>query len=272
MTLAEFSACLSPASLNLEALIGNWNGQGTQAYFATNDDFAILAFRGTEKDDPTDQLDDADLFLVPEPDHRRVPLQAAPALWHLSRVEQWLSPDACLVHRGFQRALDRVWDQVHQLVTAYRTNHPAAEICLTGHSLGAALATLAFSRLADPAISLITIGCPRVGNGAFRNRVLENECAPGIHRFVNLNDPVAHIPLESLLYRQAPDNCLRFDTQGVLSDDSGSFQGDVSALRVAIAGLPASLSAGLATVNAPDGLVDHSPARYCIRLWNACAP
>jgi predicted lipase len=155
------------------------------------------------------------LALVPESDHRPVSQQSAPALWHLSRIEQLLSPDLCLVHRGFQRALDRVWDQVHQLVTAYRASHAAAAICFTGHSLGAALATLAFSRIADPAISLITVGCPRVGNSSFRNRVLENERAPGINRFVNLNDPVAHIPIESLLYRQVPDNCLRFDGQGM---------------------------------------------------------
>jgi hypothetical protein len=28
------------------------------------------------------------------------------------------------------------------------------------------------------------------------------------------------------------------------------------------------LSLDLAEIPAPPGLVDHSPARYCIRLWN----
>jgi hypothetical protein len=79
MAPVDLSACLAPAALKLEALIGDLNTHGTQAYFATNKDFAILAFRGTEKDDPIDQLDDADLFLVPESDHRPVSLQSAPA-------------------------------------------------------------------------------------------------------------------------------------------------------------------------------------------------
>src|SRR5262249_14828413 len=102
----------------------------------------------------------------------------------------------CLVHQGFRRALNRVWDQVHGCVKAYRQNWPNAEICFTGHSLGGALATLAFSRFADPGSCLITFGGPRVGNDVFRDRVLSNP-AKRIFRYVNRNDTVPHVPLES---------------------------------------------------------------------------
>src|SRR5215467_3373297 len=47
----EFAAILIQAGFDHHALIGDWSegAEGTQAYFAYNDDFAILAFRGTER-------------------------------------------------------------------------------------------------------------------------------------------------------------------------------------------------------------------------------
>ena len=111
--------------------------------------------------------------------------------------------------------MNQVWEKIHTLVTDYRRQHPDAEICFTGHSLGASLAVLAFSRFADPNISLYTFGCPRIGDAAFRDRVLSNN-AKGIYRYVNFNDAVAHVPTESLLYRQTPEKCYRFDGDGNL--------------------------------------------------------
>ncbi len=234
--------------------IGDWNAHGTQAYFAANDQFAILAFRGTEADDPVDVVDDADLVLVPEPDHR----DGAP---------RFVLGIPALVHHGFKRALDRVWDDVRACVTNYRQSHPQAEICFTGHSLGAALAELAFSRFTDGNISLYTYGCPRVGDQPFCNRVLA-DARRKMTRFVNLNDSVAHVPLESALYRHAPQNCVRIDENGNLGEDDGSFREDVAALATVFSMFSVNLSLDLAKIPAAPGLVDHSPARYCIRLWN----
>ena len=246
--------------------VEDWNAHGTQAVFAWCDQFAILAFRGTEADDPDDIAYDADILLAHEPDYRPVPGDPRPVLGHLAWVTHLLSPP-CLVHHGFQQALSEVWVQIHQEVTGYRTSHPQAEIRLTGHSLGGALALLAFSRFADPNMSLCTFGCPRVGNGAFRDRVLSN---PGSNtRFVNLNDAVTHVPLESLLYRHAPSECCRFDENGRLDRGGDDFTGDLDSLRAAIAGLPGSVSPGnLDQIPAPPSVVDHSPARYCFRLWD----
>jgi alpha-beta hydrolase superfamily lysophospholipase len=161
-----------------------------------------------------------------------------------------------------------VWEDVHSAVTDYRKQHPYAEVCFTGHSLGAALAVLAFSRFADPDISLYTLGCPRVGDAAFRDRVLSNS-GRGIYRYVNYNDAVTHVPTESLLYRQTPEKCYRFAVDGDLDTDDSSFKGDIESLRAAIAGLPSAIKAGdLDNIPAPPSLVDHSPARYCFRLWD----
>jgi Lipase (class 3) len=266
MTDAELDANFQRGGLKCER-IGNWNSPGTQAVFASNGAFAILAFRGTEAGDPDDCLYDANLGLVYEPDYRAVADDPRPALGHLAYIEHLFSPP-CLVHVGFQVALNSVWQQVHQFVTSYRKEHPGVEICFTGHSLGGALAVLAFSRFADPDLSLFTFGCPRTGDEPFRDRVLSNS-GRGICRYVNYNDAVAHVPLESLLYRHSPMPCYRFDENGVLGQDDGSFKGDVQSLRAAVTSLPSSIPIGaLDTIPAPMSVVDHSPARYCFRLWD----
>jgi triacylglycerol lipase len=270
MVDAELDANFERAGLTYEKIggtIADWNAPGTQAIFASGDDFAICAFRGTEKDDPDDLLSDADILLAHESDYRPVSQDPGLPLGHLTFVSH-LFAEPCLVHLGFQRALNQVWQKVHSVVTDYRRAHPNAEICLTGHSLGGALAVLAFSRLADRDISLYTFGCPRVGNGAFRDRVLSNS-GRGIYRYVNYNDAVTHVPTESLLYRQTPEKCYRFTANGDLDIDDSSFKGDIESLRAAIVGLPSSLKAdNLDNVPAPPSLVDHSPARYCFRLWD----
>ena len=261
MPAADFQRHLARGGLRLLNQIGDWNAHGTQGYFAANDQFAILAFRGTEPDDPVDVIDDADLLLVLELDHRAAGGAARFALGPLA-----------LVHKGFKRALDRAWDDVRNCVTDYRRTHPQAEVCFTGHSLGAALAVLASSRFADGNISVYTFGCPRVGNQEFCRRVLAD---PGkkVFRFVNLNDSVAHVPTESAFYRHVSHNCLRFDENGNLGEDGGSFRGDISALATVFTRFSlVDPRLDLAAIAAPPGLVDHSVARYCVRLWNCLRP
>lgn len=256
MSATDFQENLARGGLRCLNQIGDWNDHGTQGYFAANDQFAVLAFRGTEADDPVDVIDDADLVPVPEPDHR--PDGIAPG---------FVLEIPALVHQGFKRALDRVWDEVRGCLADYRRSHPDAEMCFTGHSLGAALALLASSRFADRNISLYTYGCPRTGNQEFCDRVLADP-RKTTFRFVNVNDSVAHVPLESPFYKHAPLNCFRFDENGNLSEDDGSFRGDIAALATVFTRFSVNLSLDLAKIPAPPGLVDHSPARYCIRLWN----
>ena len=256
MTTAEFEENLARGGLRILNQIGDWNAKGTQGYFAANDEFAILAFRGSEPDDPVDVIDDADLILLPELDHRPD-----------GEVSRFVLGLPAVVHQGFKRALDRVWNHVRKCVTDYRHRHPGAEICFTGHSLGAALAVLASSRFADGNISLYTYGAPRVGDQRFCDRVLANP-RKKTFRFVNLNDSVAHVPPESALYRHTPQNCFRFDENGNLEEDEGSFRGDIEALATVFTRFSVDLSLDLAKIPAPPGLVDHSPARYCIRLRN----
>lgn len=256
MSNAEFNENLTRGGLQCLKPIGDWHALGTQGYLAGNDQFAILAFRGTEADDPVDVIDDADLVPVPELDYR----------------PDGVAPDFALAlpafaHQGFKRALNRVWEGVRQCVTDYRRSHPGAEICFTGHSLGAALAVLSASRLADEKVSLYTFGCPRVGNQQLCDWALAGR-RNQVFRFVNFNDSVAHVPLESAFYRQLPQGCFRFDENGNLNQDDGSFHGDLAALATVFTRFTVDLSLDLATIPAPPGFVDHSVARYCIRLRN----
>jgi triacylglycerol lipase len=268
MTTADLTANFGRGGLTYQTIGGsggNWNASGTQAVFAGCDDFAILAFRGTEIDDAKDKLYDADIILVPEHDYRPSS-DPSPALGHFAAITHLFS-SLCLVHHGFQSALNEVWEDVHRIVLDYRGRRPGAEIRFTGHSLGAALAVLAYSRFADPDLSLCTFGCPRTGDGAFRDRVKSNS-GRGIYRFVNFNDVVAHIPLESLLYKHAPEQCYRFDNDGNLDTGGDTFSGDLDSLRAAIHGLPGSLGTAALATPAPPSFVDHSPARYCMRAWD----
>jgi hypothetical protein len=270
MNDGELKLCLAAGGLTLEKKIGedpaDWNAPGTQAMFVTGANFAILAFRGTEADDPQNLQDDLEIVLVPEPDYKSGP---TPQLGHFSAILH-LFADPCLVHRGFQKALNRVWDQVYAVLADYRSKNPDSEICLTGHSLGGALALLTYSRFRDANVLAYTIGCPRVGNASFIARVAA--AGGGNFRCVNFNDLVTHIPLESELYLHAPQNCHRFDEAGWLDlEHDGTLAADVGVLERVIGGLPGDLVGNpekLDSLPAPPGLVDHSPARYCMRLWD----
>jgi hypothetical protein len=141
-------------------------GGGSHAFLAAdeNKNLAVLAFRGTDSEDPTDLLDDFDA--VPKP-------------WQAGGN----------VSTGFSDALMEVWPGIHvelQAIVGY-------ELLFTGHSLGAAMATLAASLL-RPA-SLYTFGCPRVGDQAFVDVLggLDN------HRYVDCSDLVARVPPAGML-------------------------------------------------------------------------
>jgi len=211
MPMADFYEHLNRGGLRCLNLIGaSWRGSGTQAYFAVNDQFAILAFRGTEPTDLTDVAYDSDLILWQEPEYRADP-----------QADQFKR--AAFVHHGFQRALDPYWLHIAKCVAEYRQAHPTAEICFTGHSLGAALAILASSRISDKRISVYTFGGPRVGNAGFSRRLL---AAPKktIVRFVNFNDSVAQVPTEGL-YESAPQICQRLTSRGGWMNSSNPSSG-----------------------------------------------
>jgi len=132
----------------------------SQAFGAQRSDLAILAFRGTEPKEPADLLADLMALAVP-----------------------W-SGDG-LVHAGFALAYAGLRDEVAAWVKQIRAGR---RLLFCGHSLGAALATLAASEL-QPEL-LVTVASPRVGNRRFLDTLARVEHT----RLVNCADAVTQVP------------------------------------------------------------------------------
>jgi len=147
------------------------NSRGSHGFLALDENakVAVLAFRGTDADDPSDISDD---------------LNAIPEDWQAGGK----------VHTGFAEALLEIWNG-EQGVEAELKQVGGYRLLFTGHSLGAAMATLAGS-LRTPA-SLYTFGSPRVGDADFvaalEKKRLDN------HRYVDCCDLVARVPPAGLL-------------------------------------------------------------------------
>ena len=150
--------------------VGHDKQGGTHCFLAIHDDpdpakkLAVVAFRGTDKDDPTDLLDDVDAPLV-----------------------DWQGTSK--VFDGWRDALGEVQDRL--LPAILPINY---KLLITGHSLGAAMATLLAS-LQTPT-ALYTIGSPRVGDAAF----VASLAAVPSNRYMDCCDVVTELPPEDFGY------------------------------------------------------------------------
>jgi Lipase (class 3) len=166
---------LERAGFEVGQAVGYARG-GTQAFVAHDqaNKITVVAFRGTEPDDPSDLFTDAKFAQDDWADATGNPIGK--------------------VHTGFaaaSRELEHgteVFRKLKNLIDPVINSH---HILLTGHSLGAALATLMASWL--PSAHLYTFGSPRVGNAAFAQSIKN----PVMTRVVNCCDLVTRIPPES---------------------------------------------------------------------------
>ena len=147
---------------------GKARGEGTQCLLAERDDsdeskkLAVVAFRGTDKDDPTDVAADLD-----------------------ARLTKWDAGGR--VHEGFHNALSEVRGNVVAAVQAI-----TCRTLITGHSLGAALATLLASLVSSLAgrCALYTFGSPQTGDAEFVDTLRGVDC----HRYVDCCDVITRLP------------------------------------------------------------------------------
>jgi len=217
------------------------NASTGRGFFAGNNKFAILAFRGTERDDKHDAGADANVELIDE-------------------VVGGQS--AGMVHKGFQRYLKSIWPRVTELVAAYRADHPTQEICITGHSLGAAMAVLAFLQLQDQHTSLYTFGCPRVGNPHFCTSLENMAKTRPVYYFIDNEDVVTHVPPAIPIVGYQHPNCTIFviDPQGGVAQHANH----PPATFVTPTDMHDFLEGTWkAHIDLPRPLADHSPVRYC---------
>lgn len=176
------------------------------------------------------------------------------------------------VHRGFAEALDEVWsgtEGVEQHLRGLQSSG-VEHLWFTGHSLGAAIATLAAARFGD-ARGVYTFGSPRVGNREF----VETLAAP-VYRVVNNRDPVAQLPPTvrlpgGLVFDY--DHCgteYRFDSEGVLrrsTEEAEEATVEANPEGAAPEGIQVRLSRWIRE-SLPGTPTDHSPLYYALRAWN----
>lgn len=102
-----------------------------------------------------------------------------------------------LIHDGFGRDAEDVYSALFAARILPQPETPV-NIELSGHSLGAARAVLVAWRLLDFASyrvkSIITFGCPRIGNHTFAD-VVTRSLLPPVERIINGGDWVAHNPI-----------------------------------------------------------------------------
>lgn len=149
------------------------DNKGSQAYVLWNESDIVIAFRGTQPNELQDIIHDIKIKLVPSS----------------SKVGK--------VHSGFKEALDKIWSDVSSMISEL-TLFSNRKLYFTGHSLGAAKATLAAARCArlsnmPQPTGLYTYGSPKVGNKSYTSYIQEY-CIAGA-RWVNNVDIVTGVPL-----------------------------------------------------------------------------
>lgn len=159
-----------------------FTGDTTQCFVTHSNQIVVLAFRGTEIDNFVGAFEDwmgnFDFAQVDDESGGRV-------------------------HRGFRRDLAEVWtnhgggkslkEHLRELMT-----NGTRTLWITGHSLGAALATLAAERCAREGgftvNGVYTFGSPRVGDSGFKQEYDARGLGSRTYRFVNNVDVCPRIP------------------------------------------------------------------------------
>lgn len=205
-----------------------FDNEGTQGFCCADDERTILSFRGTEVSQFQDLVSDL----------------------------RFLKTEGPLgdVHRGFKLALDQVWPDVEEKVRAL----DGRRLFITGHSLGAALATLTTATLTALGLkvdAIYTFGQPKIGDETFAKEY-DKRIGNAHYRFVNNNDVVTRVPNVGF------DHVGKFvyiNTKGTLTHDIGTLKLEMDRIagRIEDLGKPGT-----------DGAKDHSMEKYVDHLKN----
>jgi|YNPBryunderm2012_1023409.scaffolds.fasta_scaffold03267_5 hypothetical protein len=225
-------------------------------FVAYTDEIILVAFRGTEMqsfwDSVQDLITDFNFFLVKD-------------------------DGGAKVHRGFLSAVESIWQELAAHTVSLYSKKPR-KIWFTGHSLGAALATLAVDKLARqtslPVQGLYTFGSPRVGDLGFLQRFLSYPFARNVYRLVAGADIVPHVP-PVRWFRHVGQLCFINDRDEIVRSMPRTLSHQ-AVLKKTLKALAKSLeTARLKKISelyhslvVPDFLADHAPLSYAIRVWN----
>ncbi|EFY86226.1 feruloyl esterase A precursor, putative [Metarhizium acridum CQMa 102] len=118
------------------------------------------------------------------------------------RLVDYKSCESCKAHHGFLTAWESIADEVERGLESALRSYPGYSVTIVGHSLGGALAELAFGSLKPKPLSVsqvITYGAPRVGNTGFADYIdklagASNSDAGISYRVTHYDDTVPHLP------------------------------------------------------------------------------
>jgi hypothetical protein len=213
-----------------------FNAGGSEAFAAFDPATrtVVASFRGTQSDDIRDFITDIRIRLL-----------------------AW--PSGGSAHSGFARAAQALMEAG---LGAWLAEHRDCARTYTGHSLGAALATLV-ATLERPA-RLVTFGSPRVGDSTFTQALDRID----IHRYVDCCDVVTRLPPSIGGYRHvgAVHYIDRFGMASTMSDLKEAADDQEQGRRAYLR--EHALKPG--TVALRD-LADHAPANYVYPLFGIAA-
>jgi hypothetical protein len=233
----------------------------TFAVLLKSDDSAILAFRGTRVSG-FERLDH--LFSRPWLNYHDLKTDA-------SFAPVPFSPEGA-VHGGILQGFDRFWTRHGGRVQRAVDHVP---LLLTGHSLGAALATVAgAARRFGSTVAIYSFGSPRVGDGKFRE--LLKRTGVKAHRFVHGGDLVTTLAPEGWMGFTHVSDVLHLKADGSGMDGEEPDLGGVllsamqrteESLRSAILNLAEHRLMEPQKMLVPRGaLADHAPVFYVERI------
>ncbi len=238
----------------------------TQCFVAHNQNFIVVSLRGTEIDNFWGAFNDwrRNLEIIPAPDD-----------------------SGGLVHPGFMKNMKVLWNDINgaQGLKSYLTPLLAGgtrSLWLTGHSLGAALATLASERaIRDGGFEVRGVypyGSPRVGDIQFQQNFEARGLNAKTYRVVFNKDVVAKIPpgetythVGQLKFIDS-DGHLHTDLPNLTTDDRGIPE-PTSAQQWAVRlhnllGRGSKLVANAFGLTIPAPFADHAPIYYATHIWN----
>ena len=212
----------------------------TQAFLLESEQFALLAFRGTEFPGARTVLRRPgkilDCFADMKTDLKLFP---RPVLTGIPTFE-------CAVHPGIAEALQTVWEPLMTALDAIGDK----PLWITGHSLGGALATLLAYQIPERVAGLVSFGSLPVGTEEFASSYAAKGLTAKTLRVVHGKDPAPNL-----------FNLIRDDYQPVgqlVCLDSREGRGAIGDwLRKATTN----------TMNVDP--VDHAPIFYAYETWNA---
>ncbi|KAJ5101724.1 hypothetical protein NUU61_003946 [Penicillium alfredii] len=156
-------------------------------------------------------------------------------------VRNWISdaafpytdPDLCTgcqAELGFWSSWKLVRDPITKALNSTAAQHPDYELVVVGHSLGAAVATLAAADLrgrGHPSAKLYAYASPRVGNPALAKYITAQK---NNFRFSHTNDPVPKLPLLTMGYvHVSPEYYIKSPNNAtVRAGDIEVLEGDVN--------------------------------------------